>query len=383
MDDSVTLLADAIPQRPSDLLLTDSLDQFGRPRCRPSVNDPDKELICGWVFPGQPGAGETVAALGLEAQSGSLITIAGRSPIFRILDFGGEWSIKYITGCDSGETHPALIEAFFMGVLDRESQEQISPKFLYYSQTVPLESIYSKFPPPIDEIRRLCLEQPVTVRYIIHERVRGTLGDLIRSNLFIPFQQALDLGRDMIGLVRNLHALNIVHGRISPDTFSYDSHTRRVLLLNFERARKIHNGDPIIRGEQIRLGSPPFDPFESPWEMSRDLPYRFRDDVYRVMLCLASLVHGQKFISILTRLRPLESHSFKMYGNIFHAHFVTLETELNVTRELQKAHVSFLAIVRALLEDLVDSVRRTPIRDKPDYGDLLLQLDAIEYPGYS
>jgi hypothetical protein len=130
------------------------------------------------------------------------------------------------------------------------------------------------------------------------------------------------MGIDMVHLIQTVHSQNIIHGDIDWDSFVCQ-HAKpscgHLRILGFDRA-KIFNAEEIerevtARGERGGCFVEHHAVFYtsvwlSPWEM-RDCVTSLRDDVYRVMLVLGFLIHGDMYNEYMRFLTAAKMWNFR------------------------------------------------------------------------
>ncbi len=271
----------------------------------------------------------------------------------------------------------------------------------------------SCFDPSFSPVR----QPPAKVRYLIVGRLGFSVGDLFwKEGHDKVFVSVIHVGIELLNLVERMHGANVVHGSIDSNSFVWDDTREKWKLVNFHESR-IFNSDEINSkspnscdsSNHAQFFSP--NPWTSPWQMRR-CNSAFRDDIYRLMLTLAHLIHGKeymRFVAFLTgkdfwHWRPTSAQTLaavyvdmKDNGRIFETispdmrsrEFLDLVKFLDVPWEYTlrgKIKPTIIGEVRDKLAELMlvvlgpYKVRTDPARgmgDLPDYGLIRKVLEDI------
>lgn len=139
------------------------------------------------------------------------------------------------------------------------------------------------------------------VRYMIMERVMGQPVDAIigsHRDRLIPISRAAQICINVLKALREIHAQHVVHGDIHEGNLLVDGFGS-VKIIDFEYAT-IFDSEEIAKTSYklpcnmpiIELRGPlAINSQNSPWE-SQGCTSSFRDDVYRVLIVLGTMIHG-------------------------------------------------------------------------------------------
>jgi hypothetical protein len=304
---------------------------------------------------------------------------------------GTPWAIKYHAYCpDRLDPHePTLVEAYFLKVLS-QWQPQVSNRLIYFSRSfTPWTRSDLKYPnfglkcPGLPSVR------PV-VRFIITERVGRSIKEiLISSTTLFSFREAISCGIRLFQLLKTIHERNLVHGDIHPGNVAFrsDAETHNELvLIDFGRARVVDVGEAV--GE---TRSQPFCHYYlSPWEALYLGRPTYRDDAFRAILVMASMMFGIRYIGDLldvcidfnwkpysegankfVRIR-LQGNLFDMQPSVTGEHYRisgTLPTRLWEAPELGTIMNSLITVQ--------DAVRNTAHSELPDYPAIISSLEQV------
>ena len=147
----------------------------------------------------------------------------------------------------------------------------------------------------IQEPLKFCKTGKASVRFMIIGGIDESLYNSVKNNPLL-ISDALSFGYEIIDSLKYIHGRNIIHGGIdlhsiviSDPNFS----TRQVLLMNFGRGRIIEKNKIIEAGQACTANVQKIDPKLSWWE-TRGCPSSFRDDVYRGLIVMISLMFEAK-----------------------------------------------------------------------------------------
>jgi serine/threonine protein kinase len=182
------------------------------------------------------------------------------------------------------------------------------------------------------------------VRYIVMDRIVGdsvedfavNFGDTRRR---VSVARAAELGIRMIQTVRKLHELGIVHGDAHSGNFLFeqvqsgDDLVGELRMIDFERAKFFNAEEDNSCDSPEYVTSFPLNKYQpsvwnSIWE-GRGCPRSFRDDIHRIYVAIAFLIHGPEYFNFLSKLANGHRDSFavtKGFWKIWHA----LRTEFRI-----------------------------------------------------
>lgn len=324
----------------------------------------DVELV-----PGTNGSVSAFKVKGRLARSfeGTIATVTDRDDIV----------IKYQSNCESlNGVHPLMRDFLIL----KEIQDLgLSPVPMFLSPPTkfgPLITLKTVFKMP-EAYRRECVASPLSaVRYMVMERVEGTVHDQIRwyqDNGQVPsLRESVKTMIQAIEGIQQIHERGIVHGDIHSGNLAliHRGGKLKVGFLDFGLAFFVTENRP-------EMVYPPMQLPHCLWSHWNIEGYRFgfRDDVFKILITGALMMNGAVW---LRRCKALESDAAAMFewkrrGNIFtvpnRADFMTRLLRLSPER---RAEVS-THLMQAL--DLARSVEN--VDDTPPYADILAALTTV------
>ncbi len=326
-----------------------------------------------------------------------------KSTVYPIAGYGGKWAVKYTMFCPVDGLDPVERESTFLKLVNRNAPS-VALRHLYTSESIAL-------PDQRGKISRLHIDcgggtSLPRVRYIITEKVGLNLHQIGLRNGNQPVHIVAALGIQMIRLVKQLHAMNIVHGDIHPGNVAVSLRKpRNLILIDFGSAMfplaSLREQDFMddSNGEEMDPDWVSCHPFLSVWE-SEGQPASFRDDVYRVVQSMAVLMHGIGYAENMamfchphaTVSDTMNYLEVKRKHNLFDTTFrvsdhTGVENIFSYPIESAKGvNPINIRVIRNLFEALMAAVRHpeSPF-DKPDYElieYLLTQLVSVSsHPG--
>ncbi len=211
------------------------------------------------------------------------------------------------------------------------------------------------------------------VRYMVMERALGAaLDELVSEGKTFSIIEAVSIGAKLIRALEQIHAKNVIHGDIHWGNVMFDS--AEIQLIDFENASVY---DPAAVEESVFPCGASFEETLSAmhslaitrlntfWE-SQSCAKSFRDDMYRGLVVIATLIHGvqyDEFIASLANGTPLEQTRWVMHkaaGHIF---------------ELDRFEVP--ANLQPKFHQLTGLVTRLGMHEPPPYVAVLRLLDEI------
>ena len=249
----------------------------------------------------------------------SVIARTKTSTVFGVNEFPN-LVVKYQVNCEwLGKIHPLARDFWFMQALDGTG---IVPKTLFLSPPVKFENrTNTKTDFRMMEAKRdACERDPrSSVRYLVMERISGTVYDLISQwrDAPVPFETAVLFGIKLLQALRVMHQKGIVHGDIHAGNVGItqrEDGNSYITLIDFGHADLAEY--PEARPARVRepwthvhhsFGIYELDGYES----------SYRDDVYRAIEIVAILLNGPAYYDFITgldrdhaRLRKFKLHDF-------------------------------------------------------------------------
>lgn len=302
-----------------------------------------------------------------------------------------DWAIKYHSACYGLilRSDPTLQEAYFLQLLNKIIPH-VTHKFIYMSGPfIPTKPSKFKQVSPDIQCGKDPERRPPTVRYLITERVGDSLWGYLddTDNGRIPFMRAIELGIDILRLIRDIHSINIVHGDVHPGNIAFRN-DRDILLIDFGRSRIGPSDIPELAPTIICHRH------LSPWQSLRSQALSsFRDDIFRVYLIMATMIYGDSFNHAQGALcsAELEPDRFTKYmdfkdkSNFFDSSLIfegrmnravsyrfTLSGVLPTERQRERTKIS------AVLLESLDYVRGLDHAEIPDHDFLIRLLKTIQ-----
>ncbi len=150
-----------------------------------------------------------------------------------------------------------------------------------------------------------------SIRYIIMERIMGfSVEDLVRNEGTLSVSASAHLGEQMVNLLERIHSAGVIHGDVHWGNFIVEEAITSepwIKMIDFERAAIYDAAEFESRsGTWCNSLDQPFpeltiNRWNSPWESMR-CPPSFRDDMFRVLLTVAAVMHGQEYARYFTEL---------------------------------------------------------------------------------
>ncbi len=171
-------------------------------------------------------------------------------------------------------------------------------------------------------------------------------------------------------------------------TFAYADKSRpdKLILIDFGRASEVPPNifsafapDPPLPSP-LTKDSIQCHGYTSPWESRKMLP-SFRDDLFRLMMCMAELIYGSQHHRAFNRVCSDDEYlsiywALKMEENIFDISIPTLVSDDSRDRNIQYFHLADVLRGNALLKEnqirvafmlILDSIRSLRLYEKPNY----------------
>ncbi len=247
------------------------------------------------------------------------------------------------------------------------------------------------------------------IRYLLMERLSGeSIEQFALDTSPQSIAQTMELGVRMIRALQDLHQHNVIHGDahsgnfILPGVTDEPSLRHGLKLIDFEQARLFNRmdyegdfcDDPAFISS-LPLARIQTEMLNSPWE-GRGCIKSFRDDIHRVFLSLATMIHGEAYSIYFSALSKKTGQSPALIqllskvwthhrdrGQIFEVKgFVEFSKQMGIRlpnfpleshfslRPLVK-NVQALETVRRLFKSLEQQVIDMKITDRPDYDGIV------------
>jgi hypothetical protein len=297
------------------------------------------------------------------------------------VDGSRDLAVKYNGHCvgdddQAGEfLDPLALETHFLKRVN-EGAPEVAIKHYFTSEAVPLpprgssRSLYGKLGkrPPTCPLGAA----PTHVRLMIMEKIAGTLYRFISNKKRIDLNHAVSMGIQMVRLLRDLHALGIIHGDIHPGNIGVaHRNPPRLIVIDFGAARRPRAD--IKKGISTRIWC---NGYISMWE-SIYWPPSYRDDMFRMVQMLAIMMHGMEYYDALCAVcnhhsnRADTEHYYDLksrlnfFNTVIHVPF---SDKSHITKEYYLANRPRRDITVQLFDQLLQVVRSPASpTDKPDY----------------
>lgn len=329
-----------------------------------------KEFLRPGIFPGKSGDTEKPFYLAQPA-----IYRAGDSAVYTIEAFSQQYVIKYHRFCPGGVFDPIdglVVEYYFLKRLHKIPD--LTHKVFYLSAPIDDPLVAGK----LTSGETLCPDYSVpTVRFMISEKVGLSVADYARSQGgTLDVDSVINIAMQMIGLLEALQFRNFIHGDAHYGNYALSAQNPdKIILIDFGRARVINVHSDFPLGERTHIKGVSGDRRVvlchhsiSPWE-SKALKPSFRDDVFRVFIAIALLIHGREYLNHITGMCAQKKLENK------YLNFLTNENILDLGRtvrtQLPPDTLSHLGAAMGI-------VRATRIDRKPDYDAILFELQQIK-----
>ena len=299
---------------------------------------------------------------------GGMISKTLWSTVFKVKNDPG-LVVKYQADCDFGHQsmHPLVRDAWFLMRLDGTG---LVPRIEFLSPPVPMElapTRKTEFACSLEE-RTKCVENKRSVRFMVMERVIGSLHHVVEVK-GASFSLAIETLDQLVRGLREMHLMGIVHGDIHPGNVVVMQRPEGnvVGFIDFEFAVLVNEIEekPI----QLRPAYSYVHALHSPWEI---LGFRqtFRCDIFKALMVAGYVMFGNDYHKYLHWLeQDAEAMmDFKLNANIFqipggfdplHEMGLPWRTKQKVTERLN----NILKLVRTL--------------EQPDYEGILTEIAAM------
>jgi hypothetical protein len=290
------------------------------------------------------------------------------STIFEASLSAATYLIKYQVNCEElgkgdreDRIHPLVREAAIHSVI---ADSNIAMKMIYLSGG-------SKFQLPLTEKSEFliispphsgqaCLNHPASsVRFLLVERARHSLNALLLQDEFrrgVGLGKAIKMTLELLALLEDLHAKDIVHGDIHPGNVVVDS-SGAIKLIDFGMA--FFNSDMMGKPEIIQKPHSYSHVLYSHYNILGSR-FGFRDDLFKALHVLATLMMGVDFMAHCASLDKLGLlFKFKAEENYF-----AIPGRDPVTETVLLSPES-RALVRGHLNAAMEMARNQPFVDKP------------------
>jgi hypothetical protein len=322
--------------------------------------------------------------------------------------------VKYQADCSErlavpSLPHPLIDEFMFMSFLNHTA---IAPKVYHLSPPLSLSGTVfadlgtSRFlGMSLQKDYSRCAQAGAEVRFLVQEQVGPALSEYVKafqkhheavymSTVFS--KQMIKIARRLISILGELHSYGIIHNDIHKANIAFrtSSHsisldTDDIVLIDFGLASFFPSkfGAPIKIQKRSRLNPVPL----SVWEV-QDQRSGPRDDVYRVILLLASLLSRGKYSGGVEEMR---ARNFKFVGNPQPGSREKIETDWAVMAHIKTnlnlfkrdfnlgsgAHIGVTENrlqILDVLQEIESHVKSYPHPDSPvEYDYIILKFDEI------
>ena len=282
--------------------------------------------------------------------------------------------VKYQADCHKPSSiHPLLRDAWFQ---TRVAALGITPEIHYISPPSVLRETSSQktsFQMNL-ESRRKCIRRGGLVRFMIMQRVDIDMYALGKRNPTGNFKNAFEVLRAGMAMLQRLHQAGVIHGDIHPGNIASlrVGSVNRLVLMDFGFATFAE--EAAFQQDRVRGALSYVRCLFTPWELL-GMRGSFRDDVYRLLIVVAYLLNGYRFMPYCTGLESVgdDMLRFKRDSNIFipptfPSPFRSLTVNARIKGAIATRFVKILNSVRAI--DGID--------DLPDYVVLTNHINAIK-----
>jgi serine/threonine protein kinase len=226
----------------------------------------------------------------------------------------------------------------------------------------------------------------ITTDYVFLEELKGSgvvprVLDLSLGRLYLEghgdgfitecsrsIKEVVDIGVQMMKILKILHERGIIHGNVRFDNF-IEQGGGELLIANFDYA--VRAADSI---DHVRNPVEGWEWFLSPWEIIEE-PLSVRDDVYRAILSLAVLMNGPEYVNILEFAMSAgksEAFDYKLYEFIFSIEGTPSPFETTEFSDIMKAQII------EYLDKILECVREMDdVQAKPNYDLIIHYLRTI------
>lgn len=303
----------------------------------------------------------------------TLTEILGQTATSTVFAIDAEWAVKYTSG-----SSPDVLS------LETRVMERVNSKApeIAVIQSFTSDSIPVRIPGR--------LSSPIYIRYIVMERIGSTLDRIIPEAYGgkVPLNLAAKITIRLIELVRRLHELGINHGDLHFGNIAVRPDSGLVLI-DFGRSRFMKE----FRVHHVPTNQVFCHPLSSPWE-TRGQQIGYRDDAFRVISIMASLVHGIGYDAMLTEMCDGAHKTYqdvrnyvdlKTLGNTFHTSMTATVASGQTVRQVYSVQGimglpnNSAGQAEILFADMLKAVR-TPASpsDLPDYDLIIEYLRELE-----
>ncbi len=205
------------------------------------------------------------------------------------------------------EIDKAVVDFWFLNHL---KHTEVVPRVYDMSQPLDTATIDIRLlsSPTAKIIVRQCSDTKLVpqVRYTVMERVKGKPIDMIygsHEDSKLPIAVAALYGIEIVTALRTIHEMNVIHGDIHPSNVMIDVNGK-AKLIDFERAKLLSPSDLRYMAKKnlcgqtfsTRMHRLRIHQWSTPWEAQRCVS-SFRDDMYRALYVIASMMYGYPLIS--------------------------------------------------------------------------------------
>jgi hypothetical protein len=249
-------------------------DELGAPRVSPSKNW-DTQF-------------ETVPKLAKL----TLLEILGDSDFSAVYSVEeGPWAIKYHAFCPD-EWEPldsVLVEAYFLQLI-ADNIPDVTHRVKYLSAGFSPAKASSKLPFITNQCPGTIKTKPV-VRFLVTEIVGWSIQQVLEAGNRFTLTDTLAYGIRIFSLLEKLHMKRVIHADIHSGNLAYRGNAENadnLILIDFGRARIVGSDESGVQPrDEVFCHA-----YVSPWEATSKGPPSFRDDAFRTVITLASMVFG-------------------------------------------------------------------------------------------
>ncbi|MDJ0797745.1 MAG: serine/threonine-protein kinase [Calothrix sp. MO_167.B12] len=123
--------------------------------------------------------------------------------------------------------------------------------------------------------------------YLVQEYINGrTLGDKLEEVKTFSVEDAIQVLKDLLNIIHDLHERDIIHRDIKPDNIMMDN-TGKLFLIDFGAVKKIISHVTKIQSPGTKI----FTDGYAPWEQKYGYPQK-NSDIYAVGITIIQLITG-------------------------------------------------------------------------------------------
>ena len=266
-----------------------------------------------------------------RVELGKLRIVSDRALVYTIVG-NPDIVVKYMHDCGRPPVfsrlspHPLLLESW---LTNQAASLGLAPRILFVSPPARWPTVFGSSPKtgfdlnPVEQLQ--CHLADSTIRFAIHEKLQArTLRVLINRGIIVDSRHALKIAIALIHGLQKLHSLNIVHGNLGIDRIAITPGDRRkIYFVNFSKASYTDRFGASIRGGRNPGYHLDKSYTQSPWELagSEDYSYTKRDDLFRVIQIIATIMNPGRYIADQIELfnsgNMTQFLAWKQFGNLW------------------------------------------------------------------